>query len=97
MSRGLSGTERMETGVLVVDRYPVVRQGIMSLLQADADSPVFGEAGDYQGIGRVMKKLEPDIAVVDPAPRSISLIEGMNNSYPELPVLVQRHLFQMIF
>jgi DNA-binding NarL/FixJ family response regulator len=51
--------------VLIVDDHAIVRQGIRSLLQAEPDMQVVGEAGDGIEATRLAKELAPDVVVMD--------------------------------
>src|ERR1700740_1933242 len=51
--------------IVVADDHELVRRGIRDLLQAQRDWKVVGEAtGGRQAI-KIVKKLKPDIAIVD--------------------------------
>ena len=51
--------------ILLADDHPVVRQGLRSLLETQADFEVIGETADgLEGL-RLVKQLKPDILVAD--------------------------------
>lgn len=51
--------------VLVVDDHPVVRSGLVGLLDVEDDLEVVGEAGDgLEAVARV-RSLEPDVVLMD--------------------------------
>ncbi len=55
----------MSIRVLLVDDHAVVRQGLMMLLSASEDITVVGEAEDGKQALELVKKLRPDIVLMD--------------------------------
>ncbi len=51
--------------VLLVDDHELVRRGLRSLLDQESDLAVAGEAADVAGAMRELRRLTPDVAVVD--------------------------------
>jgi DNA-binding NarL/FixJ family response regulator len=51
--------------VLVVDDHPVVRSGLIGMLDAEADLGVVGEAGDGEEAILRVAALEPDVVLMD--------------------------------
>jgi DNA-binding NarL/FixJ family response regulator len=77
--------------VLVVDDHPVFRHGIISLIDAEADLAVCGQAGSSPAALDAMRKLKPDVALLDislPGTNGIELIKLMKAEQPKLPLLV---------
>ncbi len=77
--------------VLIVDDHPVFRYGITALINAEADLEVCGEASSSPAALDAMRKLEPDIALLDislPGSNGIELIKLMKAEYPKLPLLI---------
>ena len=77
--------------VLVVDDHPVFRHGISALINAEEDLIVCGEAASSPSALDAMRKLKPDIALLDislPGTNGIELIKLMKAEYPKLPLLV---------
>jgi DNA-binding NarL/FixJ family response regulator len=61
-----------KTRIVLADDHPVVRHGVRSLLQSDADLTVIGEASDGIETVQMVEKLLPDVLVVD------LMIPGLN-------------------
>lgn len=77
--------------VLIVDDHPVFRHGISSLINAEADLTVCGEAGTSPSALDAMRNLQPDIALLDislPGTNGIELIKLMKAEQPRLPILM---------
>ena len=77
--------------VLVVDDHPVFRKGIIALLGEQENLSICGEAEDALRALTAMRRLEPDIAVVDismPGTNGIELTKSMLSERPDLKILV---------
>ena len=55
----------MKIRILLADDHAVLRDGLRSLLEADPDLTVVGEAGNGSDAVREIEKLQPDVAVLD--------------------------------
>ena len=53
--------------VLVVDDHPIVREGLVAILDAQDDMTVVGEAGDGEQALRIYKAARPDVVLMDMA------------------------------
>ncbi|MBI3742086.1 MAG: response regulator transcription factor, partial [Chloroflexi bacterium] len=51
--------------VVIADDHTIVRQGIRSLLQAEPDIKVIGEASDGREAVQLTRELKPDVVVMD--------------------------------
>jgi DNA-binding NarL/FixJ family response regulator len=51
--------------VFIVEDHPVFREGLLRLLQTEGSLEVCGEAGDYESALSGIRKLRPDIVLVD--------------------------------
>ncbi len=79
------------TSLIIVDDHPIVRKGMVMLINQEQDLNVVAEAEDYhQGIAAV-KEHSPDLAVVDLTLKDIGgleLIKQLHTTHPDLPILV---------
>ena len=51
--------------IVVVDDHPVVREGLVAMLQTQPDLEVVGEAGDGEEALRAIERLAPDVVLLD--------------------------------
>ena len=80
-----------KTRVLVVDDHAVVRSGIRSLLQAEADFDVVGEASNARDAIFEARALKPDVILLDvvmPGESGIEVLPRLKKEAPEAKVLV---------
>lgn len=77
--------------ILIVDDHPVVRHGIAQIINAESDLTVCGEAESAPSALEAMRKLKPDLALVDislQGTNGIELIKLMRAEQPRLPILM---------
>jgi DNA-binding NarL/FixJ family response regulator len=77
--------------VLIVDDHPVFRHGITAMINAEPDLSVCGEAGSAPAALEAMRRLQPDVALVDislPGTNGIELLKSMRAEFPKMPMLV---------
>jgi DNA-binding NarL/FixJ family response regulator len=51
--------------VVLVDDHPVVREGLTAMIETQSDMEVVGEAGDGQEAVQLVKRLLPDVILMD--------------------------------
>lgn len=75
----------MSIRVLIADDHGVVRDGLRYILEAQADITVVGEAADgLQGVEQV-RKLKPDVVVMDIAMPQLNGIDATKQICEDLP------------
>jgi DNA-binding NarL/FixJ family response regulator len=77
--------------VLIVDDHPMVRLGLSMNISADPDFEVCGEAGSESEALELLRKISPDLMIVDVSLKEgngIELIKQIRGRYPRLPILV---------
>src|SRR5213082_2394185 len=77
--------------IVIVDDHPLFRKGLEQLIHSDGAFAVCGEAGSAAEAMDVIRKLDPDLAIVDvslPGANGIELIKNIRAEFPRLPVLV---------
>ena len=83
--------EPVKSSVLIVDDHPLVRLGLVDLINAEADLAVCCEAASSLAALRMMRMCPPNAAIVDislPGINGIELIKIMKAELPKLPILV---------
>ncbi|HBA84084.1 MAG TPA: DNA-binding response regulator [Verrucomicrobia bacterium] len=83
--------EKTAKRVLLVDDHPIVRHGLSMLIEQEPDLSVCGEADDACQALEAVKKLHPDIVLVDLSLRETSgldLIKDLKIRHPAIPALV---------
>jgi len=77
--------------ILVVDDHPVVREGLVAIIEAQDDMTVVGEAGDGAQAIAIYKAAKPDVVLMDlamPGTDGVQAIEGMRAFDSEARVVV---------
>jgi DNA-binding NarL/FixJ family response regulator len=75
----------MPIRILVVDDHSVVRQGIITLLEDEADILIVGEAADGDEVRDKVHELNPDIILLDLTMPKMSGLEVIKQIVPEFP------------
>ncbi|MCJ7499954.1 response regulator, partial [bacterium] len=75
----------MTTKVLLVDDHSIVRKGLRLLMEAEEDISVVGEAGDGQKAIDLVRKLSPDVVVMDITMPGLNGIEATRRIMSESP------------
>lgn len=90
-SAGAADATRRKIGILIVDDHPIVREGLMRVIDQTPDLFVCGQA---EGIPQALEALEkspPDFVIVDIAlgpQNGIELLKDIRARFPNLPVVV---------
>ena len=77
--------------IVIVDDHPLFRKGLEQLIHSDGRFAVCGEAGNAAEAMDVIRKLNPDLAIVDvslPGANGIELIKNIRAEFPKLAILV---------
>src|SRR4026209_120502 len=77
--------------IVIVDDHPLFRKGLQELIHSDASFAVCGEASNASEAMEIIRKLNPDLAIVDlslPGANGIELIKNIRAEFSRLPVLV---------
>ncbi|MGA2916762.1 MAG: response regulator transcription factor [Sedimentisphaerales bacterium] len=84
-------TNENKTQVLIVDDHPVIRDGLVTIVNHEQDFNVCGQAVDaYQAL-KAVAELKPDIVVTDISLKSsdgIELTKNIKARCPGLPVII---------
>src|SRR5437667_12452124 len=80
-----------EKRIVIVDDHSIFRQGLEQLIHSDGGFMVCGEAGNAAEAMEVIRKIKPDLAIVDlslPGANGIELIKNIRAEFPKLSILV---------
>jgi two-component system, NarL family, invasion response regulator UvrY len=83
--------QRAPVRVLIADDHPVVRQGLRTMLDADAEIEVVAEARDGDEAFEKAHQVDWDVAVLDyamPGRGAMELLADLRHDYPSRPVLI---------
>lgn len=81
---------RMKRSVIIVDDHPITRHGLRSLINQQDDLEVCGEAADADAAMEHIRKLNPEIVLVDislPRKSGLMLIKDIRSWAPTVCVL----------
>ena len=87
----LSETFGNKKRVFIVDDHPVVRDGLITLIEHEQDFKVCGDADDAAEALKTISELKPDVVIVDIGLKSsdgIELTRNIKTRYPRMPVVV---------
>lgn len=91
MTRKQAATANQKNRIFIVDDHPIVRKGLTQLINQEPDLTVCGEAENAEAALELLKKVKPDLAIVDISLRGIDGIELtklIKVRFENIPVLV---------
>lgn len=83
--------ENPKTRVLIVDDHPILRYGLTSLINAEPDLIVCGEAASSPEALDAMRTFNPEIVLLEislPGTNGIELLKSMKAEHPKLRFLI---------
>ena len=81
----------MHIRIVIVDDYDAIRENIKSFLSAWSDIEVVGEAKDGEAAVEIVKKLSPDVVLMDihlPRLNGIAATRSIRKSHPQTRVII---------
>jgi len=81
----------MKTTIVLADDHPIVRQGLRTVLEAEPDYQVIGEAGDGLETMPLVERLRPQVLVLDllmPGLSGLEIARQVRQRVPETRVIV---------
>ncbi len=78
-------------GILIVDDHPLFRKGLKAVLESNNQFEVVGEAQNGAEALEMVRKLDPDLVVVDislPDQSGIELTREIRNLLPEMHIMI---------
>jgi DNA-binding NarL/FixJ family response regulator len=91
VTRKQASATKQKNRVFIVDDHPIVRKGLGQLINQEEDLVVCGEADNAETALELLKKVQPDLAIVDISLRGIDGIELtklIKARFDSIPVLV---------
>jgi DNA-binding NarL/FixJ family response regulator len=85
------GTMPKKVRIMVVDDHPIMREGLTRVIEETSDLMVCAQAESIQGALELIKKMVPDLIIVDiglGGTNGLELIKDVKARHPKLPVLV---------
>lgn len=80
-----NGAAKLRMRVILADDHVVVRQGLRTLLEAEPDIHIIGEADNGQEAVRLTKKLLPDLVLMDIAMPVLNGLEATRQIRAQVP------------
>jgi DNA-binding NarL/FixJ family response regulator len=77
--------------IVIADDHPLFRKGLHELIHSDKSFAVCGEATNAPAAMDIIRKLHPDLAIVDlslPGANGIELIKNIRAEFTKMPILV---------
>jgi two-component system, NarL family, invasion response regulator UvrY len=77
--------------VFIADDHPLVRKGMMNLLNEEPDFTVCGQGGNAHEVLDGLKKIEVDVLIMDlsmPGRSGLDLLRELRVRHPRLPILI---------
>lgn len=91
MIRKQAVTTKQKNRIFIVDDHPIVRKGLAQLINQEEDLVICGEADNAETALEALKKVKPDLAIVDISLRGIDgfeLTKLIKARFDNIPVLV---------
>jgi two-component system response regulator NreC len=82
---------RMNIRLLLIDDFPLIREGFAAALKSDPGLKIVGQADNGEEGLRLARELQPDVVVLDlsmPGMGGMTVLEKLHNDAPETKVLV---------
>jgi DNA-binding NarL/FixJ family response regulator len=90
----------MSTRILLADDHQMVREGIRSLLEKESDIEIVGEAEEGRQAVQLVKKLQPDLVIMDITMPNLNGVEATRQivaEFPQIRVIALSMHFSRIF
>jgi len=90
----------MSIRVLLADDHQMVREGLRSLLEKESDFQVIGEAEEGRQAVHLVRKLQPDVVVMDITMPNLNGVEATRqivSEYPDIKIIALSMHFSRIF
>jgi DNA-binding NarL/FixJ family response regulator len=89
-----AGSSGKQIRILIADDHPVVREGLVTILELEEDLEVVGQAHDGEEACRLYKELSPDVVILDlrmPKKDGIQVVAELMSTRPRPRIVVLTH------
>ena len=86
-----TGDESRAIRILVADDHPMLREGVMAVIEAQPGFEIVGEAADGAEAIALFRKLRPDVTLMDlqmPGVGGIEAIQTIRSDFPDAHIIV---------
>jgi len=87
----VSGSKPKKRRIIVVDDHPIVRNGLVDLINHEDDLSVVAEASDAEAALSTLETANPDLVIADislASTNGIELTKAIGDRQPSIPVLI---------
>jgi DNA-binding NarL/FixJ family response regulator len=87
----VSGGKRPAARILIIDKHPIVREGLRWIIEHEDDLQVCGEADTIGGARAAIKETNPQVIIADISLNQgdgIGLVRDVRTDFPRLRILV---------
>ena len=91
MESGAEAPMNQKSRILVVDDHPVVRSGLIRLIDQQSDLVCCGEVAAASEVQTAVARLEPDLLILDlrlKGADGLELIKSLKSQFPTLQILI---------
>lgn len=77
--------------LLIIDDHEMVREGLKAMLTAEPDFDIVGDAANADQAYELIKRLHPDVILLDvrlPGTSGIEICRTLSERYPEIAVII---------
>lgn len=77
--------------IIIADDHPLIREGLKKIIQSESGFELIAEASDGIELLDKVRKLHPDVVVLDlqmPRKSGLEVLEDLKSEYPKLPILI---------
>lgn len=88
---GIRKPHRDRRRIVIVEDHPLMREGLVQLVETEDDLVVVGTAANAQTALQVIAETRPDLVVMDitlPGTSGLNLLTDLHSTYPEMLLLV---------
>ncbi len=77
--------------IVIIDSSPIIRQGLIDILNREKDFKVAGEADNQEKGLKILERISPDLVIMDINLKddlNLDLVKAMRSRYPKIKLLI---------